>query len=112
MTEYSESLVLIHREGKPMCYARVDAMNMDGRPGYNGWYQVDLLLLTFPATKVTWGLNYKQVYESEPFTMGGVDMLFEYIPSVLVAGTEYDEVNENPLPESRSNVVSLADRRK
>jgi len=108
MTEFND-LILIYQEGQPLFYARVDDMIPDPRPGFKGWFTVEITCLTVPVAPMSIGLNYKQVYEAEPFTMAGKDMLIEYIPpKKLVTPETVKEVR----PGTSSNVVSLADRRK
>lgn len=59
-------LVLIHVDNKPGFYARVEEILPDVKPG---WWQVKLLVLTFPMQVFTWILDDLQI-EGTDFTMG------------------------------------------
>lgn len=106
-------LVLVHVDNKPGFYARVEAITPDVKPG---WWQVKLLVLTFPLQVFTWILDDHQI-EGEPFTMGGTPLQLEKLVSPVE--DERQQPGEEPAPESRpkaaqsgSKVVSLAERRK
>lgn len=105
-------IVLIHVDEKPGFYARIDDITPDVKPG---WWQVRLLILTFPLQVFTWILDEYQL-EYAPFTMGGTPIRLEPVISPL----DEDQADEpsppvqkqkSPAPGS-SKVVSLADRRK
>lgn len=104
-------LVLVHVDNKPGFYARVEEIVPDVKPG---WWQVKLLVLTFPLQVFTWILDDHQI-EGEPFTMGGTPLCLEKLVSPL----EDEQQVEEPMPEVKpkatdrgSKVVSLAERRK
>lgn len=106
-------LVLVHVDNKPGFYARVEEIVPDVKPG---WWQVKLLVLTFPLQVFTWILDDNQI-EGEPFTMGGTPLCLEK----LISPVEVEREQEPVLPASEckpkgtdagSKVVSLADRRK
>ncbi len=108
-----QDLVLVHVDNKPGFYARVEEIVPDVKPG---WWQVKLLVLTFPLQVFTWILDDNQV-AGEPFTMGGTPLCLEQ----LVLPVELGQTQEPPAPEpegrlkamdSGSKVVSLAERRK
>jgi len=105
-------IVLIHVDDKPGFYARIDDITPDVKPG---WWQVRLLILTFPLQVFTWILDEYQL-EYAPFTMGGTPIRLEPVISPL----DEDQADEPEPPVQKqkspvsgtSKVVSLADRRK
>ena len=110
-------IVLIHVDNKPGFYARVEEISPDVKPN---WWQVRLLILTFPLQVFTWILDEYQL-EGADFTMGGTPIRLEPVVSPLE-----DEHQEKDLEEKKQKeqlerrrleggtpkVVSLADRRK
>lgn len=104
-------LVLVHVDEKPGFYARVEEIAPDVKPG---WWQVKLLVLTFPLQVFTWILDDSQI-EGAPFTMGGTPIQLEKLVSPLE-----QEAEEQPHPPEPAQapaagdrkVVSLAERRK
>lgn len=106
-----QDLVLVHVDNKPGFYARVEEIVPDVKPG---WWQVKLLVLTFPLQVFTWILDDNQV-EGEPFTMGGTPLQLEKL--VSPQAEERQVVHEVPetkpkTTDSGAKVVSLAERRK
>jgi hypothetical protein len=106
-------IVLVHVENKPGFYARIDAITPDVKPG---WWQVRLLVFTFPLQVFTWILDDYQL-EGADFTMGGTPIRMELVVSPVVdeAQEEGDQDGERQTPrqdDGGSKVVSLADRRK
>jgi hypothetical protein len=107
-------IVLVHVDNKPGFYARVEDISPDVKPG---WWQVRLLVLTFPLQVFTWILDEFQL-EYAPFTMGGTPIRLEPVVSPLEEDHQQQEQQE--LEERKrlrqeggsSKVVSLADRRK
>ena len=107
-------IVLVHVDNKPGFYARVEDISPDVKPG---WWQVRLLVLTFPLQVFTWILDEFQL-EYAPFTMGGTPIRLEPVVSPLEEEQQQQEQQE--LEERKrlrqaggsSKVVSLADRRK
>jgi hypothetical protein len=69
-------IVLVYYQDKPATYARIEAINPDVK---KDWYQVTLLLLTFPAQAVTWILR-EEYINGDAFTMGGQSMRLGEIP--------------------------------
>ncbi len=97
-------LVIIYMNEVPTLYARIEAINPDHKPD---WWQVDLLLLTHPAQRVTWTLR-EEYFNGSPFTMQGTPM--------LIKALEVEEpALETPPParskQERAPVVSLAEMR-
>jgi hypothetical protein len=107
-------IVLVHVDNKPGFYARVEDISPDVKPG---WWQVRLLVLTFPLQVFTWILDEFQL-DYAPFTMGGTPIRLEPVVSPLEEEQQQQELKE--LEERKhqrqagggSKVVSLADRRK
>ena len=106
-------LVLVHVDNKPGFYARIETIVPDAKPG---WWQVQLLVLTFPLQVFTWILDEQQLAES-PFTMGGTPLRLEKLASPFITAPS---VEDEPEPQKNTTqpvalgqkVVSLADRRK
>lgn len=66
-------VVLVHYQGKPASFARIDDVRPHGRPG---WFLCDLLVLAVPPQPVTWILERAQIDGTE-FTMGGQPVRLE-----------------------------------
>jgi len=106
-------LVLVHVDNRPGFYARVEEITPDVK---KGWWQVKLLVLSFPLQVYTWILDESQI-DGADFTMGGTPMKLEKVVSPVVRETP--AVNNDaaaPVDEStlgsRPKVVSLLDRKK
>lgn len=107
-------LVLIHVDNKPGFYARVEEIVPDVKPG---WWQVTLLVLTFPLQVFTWILDDQQI-EGADFTMGGTPLRLED----LVSPVEQERIEKEKSEKERADkarleggspkVISLLDRRK
>lgn len=69
-------IILVYYQDKPATYARIEAVDPDVK---KDWYQVTLLLLTFPAQTVTWILR-EEYINGASFTMGGQSMRLGEIP--------------------------------
>lgn len=107
-------IVLVHVDNKPGFYARIEDIAPDAKPG---WWQVRLLVFTFPLQVFTWILDEFQL-EYAPFTMGGTPIQLEPVVSPLEEERQQQELlQKEELKRARqeggnSKVVSLADRRK
>ncbi len=101
-------LVLVHVDNKPGFYARVEEIAADSKPG---WWQVKLLVLTFPLQVFTWILDEEQLAEA-PFTMGGTPLRLEKLVSPVEEELHTQEEKKVPPADAGQKVVSLADRRK
>jgi hypothetical protein len=107
-------LVLIHVDNKPGFYARVEEIIPDVKPG---WWQVKLLVLTFPMQVFTWILDDFQI-EGADFTMGGTPLRLEPVVSPVELEKIEKEQEEKELQQKirqeggPSKVISLQDRRK
>lgn len=108
-------LVLVHVNNKPGFYARVEEISPDQKPG---WWQVKLLVLTFPLQVFRWILDENQLDEA-PFTMDSIPMRLEKLE--LTCKKRPPETGRGERPESAptkqghddppQKVISLADRR-
>lgn len=113
MTKIND-VVLIYVDGKPGFYARVDDIVPDEKPG---WWQVQLLVLTFPIQTFNWILDEYQL-EGADFTMGGTPLRLTEIVAPKKEEErkileQEEERKKNALKESVGvKVVSLADHRK
>lgn len=107
-------LVLIHVDNKPGFYARVEEILPDDKPG---WWQVKLLVLTFPMQIFTWILDDSQI-EGADFTMGGTPLRLEDVVSpvelerIEKEKTEKERAQKARLEGGAPKVISLQDRRK
>lgn len=107
-------LVLVYVDEKPGFYARIEEIEPDVKPG---WWQVKLLVLTFPLQVFTWILDDSQV-EGNDFTMGGTPLRLENV----ISPVEQDRAEEEKAEKERvlkerkdfgaPKVISLQDRRK
>jgi hypothetical protein len=110
----TNDIVLIHVDSKPGFYARIEEIEPDVKPG---WWQVKLLVLTFPLQVFTWILDEFQL-EGAPFTMGGTPLRLEDIVSPVELERISKEKEEKAqlkkvYQEGRApKVISLQDRRK
>ena len=83
-------IVLVHVDNKPGFYARVEDISPDVKPG---WWQVRLLVLTFPLQVFTWILDEFQL-EYAPFTMGGTPIRLEPVVSPMEEERQQQEQQE------------------
>ena len=107
-------LVLIHVDNKPGFYARVEDIVPDVKPG---WWQVTLLVLTFPLQVFTWILDDLQL-EGADFTMGGTPLRLEDLVSpvelerIEKEKSDKERARKARLEDGSPKVISLLDRRK
>jgi len=115
----THDIVLIHVDNKPGFYARVEEIEPDVKPG---WWQVRLMVFTFPLQIFSWILDEFQL-DCAPFTMGGTPIRMEKITSPPKQDTKspdaerQDQDGKGDRERSgqqpgNSNVISLKDRRK
>jgi hypothetical protein len=107
-------LVLIHFEGAPMTFARIEDISPDVK---KDWYHVRLLLLQVPLQTVTWIL--RDVYiDGDTFTMNGKEMRLEKVeappePGAAEAeGRPEPEDGAEPAPPENGKVISFTDLKK
>ena len=110
-------LVLITVDEKPGFYARIEEILPDVKPG---WWQVKLLVLTFPMQVFTWILDDFQI-EGADFTMGGTPLRLEQVVSPVelekIEKIEKEKTEKELQQKIRQEggspkVISLQDRRK
>lgn len=107
-------IVLVHVDNKPGFYARIEGISPDVKPG---WWQVKLLVLTFPLQVFTWILDEFQL-EGAPFTMGGTPLRLEEVASpveqerIEMEKAEKDRLQRMSREGTGQKVISLKDRRK
>ncbi len=107
-------IVVVNVDNKPGFYARIDEITPDIKPG---WWQVQLLVFTFPLQVFTWILDEYQL-EGAEFTMGGTPIRMDPVVSPLEDERLRKEQEGKKQPEpirpkgSKAKVVSLSDRRK
>jgi hypothetical protein len=110
----THDIVLIHVDKKPGFYARIEEVAPDVKPG---WWQVKLMVFTFPLQVFTWILDEYQL-EGADFTMGGTPIRMEPVVSpVEEERLQREQEEKEQRDRSRqeggaSKVVSLLDRRK
>ncbi|RLB10713.1 MAG: hypothetical protein DRG27_02520 [Deltaproteobacteria bacterium] len=107
-------LVLIYYMGKPTVYARIENIEPDVK---EGWYQVDLLILSIPAQRVKWILR-EEYIDGATFTMGGIPLRLGEIEistsdDTLVKEKENkDKTSFQKRGSSTSKVINLKDFKK
>ena len=107
-------IVVVNVDNKPGFYARIDQITPDIKPG---WWQVQLLVFTFPLQVFTWILDEYQL-EGAEFTMGGTPIRMDPVVSPLEEERLRKELEKKKQPgrqrpeSSKAKVVSLSDRRK
>ena len=110
----THDIVLIHVDNKPGFYARIEDLTADVKPG---WWQVRLMVFTFPLQMFTWILDEFQL-DGASFTMGGTPIRMEQVVSPVEQERikrEQDEKEERERSGQHSGnpkVISLSDRRK
>lgn len=110
----TNDIVLVHVDNKPGFYARIEEIIPDVKPG---WWQVRLLVLTFPLQVFTWILDEFQL-EGAAFTMSGTPLCLEEV----VSPVELERIEKEKEEKERQvrmrqeggapKVISLQDRRK
>ena len=82
-----QDLVLVHIEGKPAFFARIEDISPDAKPR---WWRVRLLVLTVPLQVCTWTLREEQI-NGEEFTMGGTAIRLEKVEVPETEGVRKDD---------------------
>jgi hypothetical protein len=106
-----KDLVLIYFEEKPLCFARIESIEPDHKPG---WHHVTLLLLQVPVQTATWILRDAYI-DGDAFTMNGKRMRLEKVVSPLPPSPAAEPVPPAKPPAKESDgakVISLAELRK
>ena len=96
-------VVAISIDDKPSVYGRIEGYEPDRRPR---WYQIDILLLTFPPQNLTWILREEQI-DGESFTMDGVPIKIQAVPGRQPAPAPVSGEQKRTRP---GTVISLAER--
>lgn len=110
----THDIVLIHVDNKPGFYARIEELTADVKPE---WWQVRLMVFTFPLQMFTWILDGSQL-DGAPFTMGGTPIRMERVVSPVEQERRQREEDEKEQreqsgqPPGNPKVISLSDRRK
>ena len=108
----TNDLVLVHIDHKPGFYARIEEIVPDVKPG---WWQVKLLVLTFPLQVFTWILDESQI-DGASYTMGGTPVRLEKVVSPVEKSEKPAAVASPQECKGRGKeggkVVSLQDRKK
>ena len=107
-------LVLVHVEGTPAFFARIECIDADVK---TGWYQVALLVLQVPVVEVTWILKQEYINGSS-FTMGGKNVLIERVvapsnqpPPEKKRRVETDTRQKPSVEADTGKVISLFERK-
>jgi hypothetical protein len=107
-------LVLVHVEGKPAFFARIETISSDVKPG---WYQVGFLILQVPLVQVTWILR-REYVDGTTFTMGGRKVVLERVvappaqpPPDVGSKPEKPPEGQPPAGGEKGKVISLFPRR-
>jgi hypothetical protein len=107
-------LVLVHVEGKPAFFARIETIAPDVKPG---WYQVGFLILQVPLVQVTWILR-RDYVDGASFTMGGRKVILERVvapaaqpPPDLRPKPDKPPERQPPAGGGKRKVISLFPRR-
>lgn len=106
-----KDIVLIHMEGTPLSFARVEKISPDIKPD---WYHIRLLLLQVPLQQVTWILRDSYI-EGEEFTMSGKKMRLERIvspPEDSQTEPAAEKTPETGPAPGKAKVISLKDLKK
>ncbi len=102
-------IVLIHLEGSPLAFARIESIDPDIK---RGWFQVKFLLLQIPLQVVTWILRDAYI-NGEVYTMGGKEMRIEKIVCPEDPESIPEKIppqnNDSVTPKPKGNVISLAE---
>jgi len=99
-----QDLVLIYYQDAPLCFARIEDISPDYKPG---WWHVKFLMLQVPVQIVTWILRDAYI-QGEPFTMGGKNMRIEKVevPEEEETEEEDQEAMEEPETHKPSGAAS------
>jgi len=104
-------LVLIYYMGKPTVYARIEKIEPDIK---EGWYQVELLLLSIPAQVIRWILR-EEYIDGTTFTMGGIPIRLgdvEIKPPSLEEVEEEAKKGSEKKEEKKSKIPKVIDLQK
>lgn len=97
-------LVLVHIEGEPAFFGRIEDITPDTKPG---WWHAHIMVLSIPPRMITWILEKNQI-NGKPFTMGGVPIMLEKVISEYKKEEKTEEEEEVKSPK----VISLGKKGK
>ncbi len=107
-------LVCVHIDSKPAFYARIENIEPDRKPG---WWQVKLLVLTYPLQVYTWILEESQI-NGEQFTMGGTPVVLQKVElpeepaERATSSPSTGEHNGSDIRKEPAKIVSIFERKK
>ncbi len=99
-------VILIHLDGSPTYFARVDRIEPDVK---DGWWKLEFLLLTLPAERITWVIEESHMAGAQ-FMIGETLIWIEQIRP-LSSGDNHDEGNGKPVPTG-AKVIPFTGRRR
>lgn len=104
-----KDVILVHRDYSPLCYARVERIRPDVKPG---WWRIDFLLLGIPMQQVSWVIE-EQHLSGEPFMMGETRFSIELVQPTRFADDCWEEKRDNDRPRTNggAKVIPLFGRR-
>lgn len=71
-------VVLIHLNGDPAYFARVDRIEPDLK---DGWWKLEFLLLALPTERITWVIREEHM-AGAPFMIGETPIRIEQVPPI------------------------------
>lgn len=98
-------VILIHLDGSPAYFARVDRIEPDVK---DGWWKLEFLLLTLPAERITWVIEESHMAGAQ-FMIGETLIWIEQIPT-LSSGAKHEEEISKPVPTG-AKVIPFTGRR-
>jgi hypothetical protein len=99
-------VILIHLDGSPAYFARVDRIEPDVK---DGWWKLEFLLLTLPAERITWVIEEPHMAGAQ-FMIGETLIWIEQIPA-RSSGAKREEENRKPVPTG-AKVIPFPGRRR
>lgn len=105
-----KDLVLVHVNGAPAFFARIEAIEPDIKPN---WWQVSLLVLQVPLKIIVWILREAYI-QGEEFTMGGRPIRLEKVvsPDQPLEPAPTQPNKERGDAQAKARIISLNERRK
>ncbi|MHB8765638.1 MAG: hypothetical protein ACYDA8_15070 [Deferrisomatales bacterium] len=100
-------VILVHVDGKPAFFARVEAILPDVK---RGWRQLKFTVLTVPLQETSWILEPSQI-DGEEFTMGGTPLRIERLPDPAPAEPTEPEESGESKPARPAAVIAFPPRK-
>jgi hypothetical protein len=108
MVDKSE-VVLIHLNGDPAYFARVDSIEADLN---DGWWKLEFLLLTMPVERITWVIREEHMAGAQ-FMIGDTLIRIEQVPPIALKEKEIEPGGKERPPVSTSaKVLPFTGRRR